>query len=145
MPANTRVIRRRIKSVRNTAQITKAMQMVAAAKMRKAQQMAASDRQFFYADQYNNDFNWRSHYDTTAPEIIRQIGKRMTHYVAGLGTSGTFIGVARRLREFNDEIVLASVQGRSAQHVYDFRPERRCGSQVVYRRCREPGIGASRQ
>ena len=45
--------------------------------------------------------NWRAHYDTTAPEIIEQTGGRITHFVAGLGTSGTFVGAGRRLREFN--------------------------------------------
>lgn len=85
--------------------------------IRAAQKMAADqpDR-FFYADQYNNDFNWRSHYDTTGPEIIKQVGRRLTHFVAGLGTSGTFVGTGRRLREFNDEIVLASVQPDSPLH-----------------------------
>src|SRR5215813_10669855 len=53
---------------------------------------------YFYADQYNNDANWRAHYNTTAVEILDQIGDRLTHFVAGLGTSGTFVGVARRLR-----------------------------------------------
>jgi cysteine synthase B len=71
---------------------------------------------YFYADQYNNDFNWRSHYDTTGPEIIRQAGARVTHFVAGLGTSGTFIGTGRRLREFKADIVLASVQPDSPLH-----------------------------
>ena len=71
---------------------------------------------FFYADQYNNPFNWQSHYDTTGPEIIRQTGGRLTHFVAGLGTSGTFVGVGRRLREFNERIVLASVQPDSPLH-----------------------------
>ena len=56
---------------------------------------------YFYPDQYNNPGNWRSHYDTTAPEIIEQTGGRLTHFVAGLGTSGTFVGVGRRLREIN--------------------------------------------
>ena len=85
--------------------------------IRQAQQMndATPDR-FFYADQYNNDFNWRSHYDTTGPEIIRQAGPRLTHFVAGLGTSGTFMGTGRRLREFNPAIVLASVQPDSPLH-----------------------------
>jgi cysteine synthase B len=72
--------------------------------------------EYFYADQYNNDFNWRSHYDTTGPEIVRQAGSRLTHFVAGLGTSGTFIGVGRRLREYKKEIVLASVQPDSPLH-----------------------------
>ena len=85
--------------------------------IRTAQQMNESDPdKYFYADQYNNDFNWRSHFDTTGPEIIRQAGSRVTHFVAGLGTSGTFIGVGRRLREFNSKIVLASVQPDSPLH-----------------------------
>jgi S-sulfo-L-cysteine synthase (O-acetyl-L-serine-dependent) len=71
---------------------------------------------YFYPDQYNNDANWRSHYDTTAPEIIEQTGGRLTHFVAGLGTSGTFIGVGRRLRAFNPSIRLVSVQPDSPLH-----------------------------
>ena len=85
--------------------------------IRTAQKLNGQDRdRYFYADQYNNDFNWRSHYDGTGPEIIGQIGSRMTHFVAGLGTSGTFIGVGRRLREFNRGIMLASVQPDSPLH-----------------------------
>ena len=56
---------------------------------------------YFYANQYDNPANWRAHYLTTAPEIFEQTGGRITHYVAGLGTSGTFIGTARRLKELN--------------------------------------------
>lgn len=85
--------------------------------IRAAQRMYEdAPEHFFYADQYNNDFNWRSHYDTTGPEIIRQAGARLTHFVAGLGTSGTFVGTGRRLREFNPGIVLASVQPDSPLH-----------------------------
>lgn len=85
--------------------------------IRAAQQMNESDPdKYFYADQYNNDFNWRSHFDTTGPEIIRQAGSRLTHFVAGLGTSGTFVGVGRKLREHNHKIVLASVQPDSPLH-----------------------------
>ncbi len=85
--------------------------------IRMAQKMNdANAAKYFYADQYNNDFNWRSHYDTTGPEIIRQVGPRLTHFVAGLGTSGTFVGAGRRLREFNDEVVLASVQPDGPLH-----------------------------
>ena len=71
---------------------------------------------YFYPDQYNNPGNWRSHYDTTAPEIIEQTDGRITHFVAGLGTSGTFIGAGRRLREFNPAIRLISVQPDSPLH-----------------------------
>jgi S-sulfo-L-cysteine synthase (O-acetyl-L-serine-dependent) len=75
-----------------------------------------SPGEYFYPDQYNNEANWRSHYDTTAPEIIEQSGGRLTHFVAGLGTSGTFIGVGRRLRAFNPAIRLVSVQPDSPLH-----------------------------
>jgi cysteine synthase B len=77
---------------------------------------AADPSVYFYADQYNNDANWRAHYDTTGPEIIAQTGGRVTCFVAGLGTSGTFVGTARRLREFNPRIHLASVQPDSPLH-----------------------------
>ena len=77
---------------------------------------AADPDRYFYPDQYNNDFNWRAHYDTTGPEIYRQTGGRVTHFVAGLGTSGTFIGAGRRLRELNPAIALASVQPDSPLH-----------------------------
>ena len=77
---------------------------------------AAEPHLYFYVDQYNNAGNWRSHYDTTGPEIIEQTGGRITHFVAGLGTSGTFIGVGRRFREFNPSIRLISVQPDSPLH-----------------------------
>jgi cysteine synthase B len=71
---------------------------------------------YFYADQYNNDANWRAHYETTAPEILAQTDGRVTHFVAGLGTSGTFVGIGRRLREHRRDIRLISVQPDSALH-----------------------------
>lgn len=77
---------------------------------------AESPDRYFYPDQYNNDFNWRAHYDTTAPEIWEQTEGRVTHFVAGLGTSGTFVGTGRRLRELNPGITLASVQPDSPFH-----------------------------
>ena len=77
---------------------------------------AAEPGRYFYPDQYNNPGNWRAHYDTTAPEIIEQTGGRVTHFVAGLGTSGTFVGAGRRLREFNPAIRLISVQPDSPLH-----------------------------
>jgi cysteine synthase B len=77
---------------------------------------AETPDQYFYPDQYNNPGNWRAHYDTTAPEIIEQTGGRLTHFVAGLGTSGTFVGAGRRIREFNPAIRLISVQPDSPLH-----------------------------
>ena len=85
--------------------------------IREARRLYASDPQrYFYADQYNNDANWRAHYEGTGPEIIEQTGGRLTHFVAGLGTSGTFMGVGRRLREFNPDIRLISIQPDSPMH-----------------------------
>src|SRR5918999_698955 len=85
--------------------------------IREARRLFASDPdRYFYADQYNNDANWRAHYETTAPEILEQTDGRITHFVAGLGTSGTFMGVGRRLREFRRDIRLISVQPDSPLH-----------------------------
>src|SRR5215510_477819 len=79
--------------------------------IREARRMVAADPdRYFYPDQYNNEGNWRAHYDTTAPEIIEQTSGRITHFVAGLGTSGTFVGTGRRLRAFNPGIKLISFQ-----------------------------------
>jgi len=77
---------------------------------------AESPERYFYPDQYNNDGNWRAHYDTTGPEIIEQTAGTLTHFVAGLGTSGTFVGTARRLRQFNKSIKLISFQPATAFH-----------------------------
>jgi S-sulfo-L-cysteine synthase (O-acetyl-L-serine-dependent) len=85
--------------------------------IREARRLYASDPEhYFYPDQYNNDANWRAHYDTTAPEIIEQTSGRLTHFVAGLGTSGTFVGTGRRLRTFNPAIKLISFQPDSPFH-----------------------------
>ena len=71
---------------------------------------------YFYPDQYSNDENWKAHYRSTAPEIWEQTGGRITHFVAGLGTSGTFVGVGRRLKEYNPEIQIISMQPDSPLH-----------------------------
>src|SRR5208282_3527763 len=71
---------------------------------------------YFYADQYSNDANWRAHYETTANEIWRQTEGRITHFVAVLGTTGTFVGTTRRLKELNPKIRCISLQPDSAFH-----------------------------
>mgnify|MGYP006291988885 CR=1 FL=1 len=71
---------------------------------------------YFYADQYNNPANWQAHYRTTGVEIWRQTGGRVTHFIAGLGTSGTFTGTSRRLKQFNQDIQVYSVQPDSPLH-----------------------------
>jgi S-sulfo-L-cysteine synthase (O-acetyl-L-serine-dependent) len=71
---------------------------------------------YFYPDQYSNEANWRAHFEGTGPEIIEQTGGRITHFVAGLGTSGTFVGTGRALRRFNPAIKLFSFQPDSPFH-----------------------------
>ncbi|HSC29342.1 MAG TPA: pyridoxal-phosphate dependent enzyme, partial [Vicinamibacterales bacterium] len=77
---------------------------------------ASAPGRYFYADQYSNPVNWRAHYETTADEIVDQTRGRITHFVAGLGTSGTFVGAGRRLRELNAAITLVSFQPDSPLH-----------------------------
>jgi cysteine synthase B len=85
--------------------------------IRKAQEMiAAEPARYFYADQYSNDANWRAHYNGTAPEIWEQTGGRITHFVATLGTSGTFVGTSRKLKELSPRIQCISLQPDSAFH-----------------------------
>jgi cysteine synthase B len=79
--------------------------------IRRARALAASDpAKYFYADQYSNEANWQAHYHGTANEIWTQTAGRVTHFVAGLGTSGTFMGTTRRLRELNPRIQCISMQ-----------------------------------
>jgi cysteine synthase B len=95
---------------------TSAMEGSDGAILRARAMYAESPGVYFYPDQYNNPGNWRAHFDTTAPEILEQTEGRLTHFVAGLGTSGTFVGVGRRLREVNPTIRLISVQPDSPLH-----------------------------
>jgi cysteine synthase B len=85
--------------------------------IREVRRLVAEDPdRYFYPDQYSNESNWRAHFDTTGPEIIEQTGGRLTHFVAGLGTSGTFMGTGRALRRFNPAIKLISFQPDSPFH-----------------------------
>ena len=77
---------------------------------------AADPERYFYPDQYNNPANWKAHFDGTGPEIIEQTGGRITHFVTGLGTTGTFVGVTRRLRELNPRLKAIAVQPESPLH-----------------------------
>ena len=83
----------------------------------KAQELASSEPDlYYYANQYDNPANWESHYLTTGPEIIQQTEGCLTHFVAGMGTSGTLIGVGRYLQEYNPAIELIAVQPDSPLH-----------------------------
>lgn len=86
-----------------------------------AQQIAremfeAEPGKYFYPDQYNNDANWLAHYESTANEIWEQTEGRITHFLTGLGTSGTFVGVVRRLRELSPSLQAFAVQPESPMH-----------------------------
>lgn len=85
--------------------------------IRRARELAAREpERFCYMDQYSNNANWKAHYETTGPEIWRQTAGRVTHFVAGLGTSGTFMGTVRRLRELNPALQAISMQPDSPFH-----------------------------
>jgi len=85
--------------------------------IRMARQLAAEHPDtYFYADQYSNDANWKAHYFMTANEIWQQTQGRVTHFVAMLGTSGTFVGTTRRLKELNPAIKCISLQPDSSFH-----------------------------
>lgn len=84
--------------------------------LRARQIIAAEPGKYFYPDQYSNPSNWRAHYKTTANEIWEQAAGRITHFVAGLGTSGTFVGTTRRLKELNPAIRCVSLQPDAAFH-----------------------------
>jgi cysteine synthase B len=85
--------------------------------IRKCREMYESDpSRYYYPDQYNNPANWKAHFETTGPEILEQTGGRITHFVAGLGTSGTFTGVTRRLRRDMPGVKCYSAQPASGFH-----------------------------
>ena len=84
--------------------------------LRAREIIAAEPGKYFYPDQYGNAANWGAHYRTTANEIWEQTAGRVTHFVAGLGTSGTFVGNTRRLKELNPAIRCISLQPDSSFH-----------------------------
>ena len=77
---------------------------------------ARQSERYFYADQYNNPANWQAHYHGTGPEIWRQTAGQATHFVAGLGTSGTLMGTGRRLKDYNPAIEIVSIEPDSPFH-----------------------------
>lgn len=85
--------------------------------LRKVREIVEADPQaYFYANQYGNESNWRAHYFGTAPEIIRELGDRLTHFVAGVGTSGTVMGNGRRLKEHDPRIEIVGVEPDDELH-----------------------------
>jgi len=88
--------------------------------IRKARAMAAEEpEKYFYPDQYSNPANWKAHFETTGPEIWEQTRGALTHFVAGLGTTGTFVGVTRYLKSMSRRVVCVSMQPDGPMHGLD--------------------------
>ncbi|HYE66220.1 MAG TPA: cysteine synthase family protein [Pyrinomonadaceae bacterium] len=117
LPQNASAERKRILRIYGAEIIeTDPMQATDGAQLRARELVASHPEKYFYPDQYNNDANWRAHYEGTAPEIWEQTEGRITHFITGLGTSGTFVGTARRLKEYDPTIRAISVQPDSPFH-----------------------------
>ena len=117
LPANANVERKRMLRLYGAELIeTDPLTGADGAQLRAQEIAAAEPAKYFYPDQYNNDANWRAHYEGTGAEIWAQTEGRVTHFVAGLGTSGTFTGVGRRLKEHDARVRLLAVQPDSPLH-----------------------------
>ena len=117
LPQNASATRKRILKLYGAEIIeTDQMQGTDGAQIKAKELVAAFPDKYFYPDQYNNEANWQAHYATTAPEIWQQTNGRITHFVAGLGTTGTFVGTSRRLKEYNPKIQTISMQPDSPLH-----------------------------
>lgn len=111
LPANASDERKRILRAYGAELIlTSPFEMTDGAQREARRIFSEEPERYFYCDQYSNENNWKAHYQTTAPEIWKQTQGRITHWVAGLGTTGTFIGTTRRLKEFNPNIRCISFQ-----------------------------------
>jgi len=117
MPENISLERRRILEAYGAELILTSSREGADGAIRMARQLyAESPETYFYPDQYSNPANWQAHYKSTAVEIYQQTGEQITHLVAGMGTSGTFTGCGRRLKELNPTIHLVAMQPDSPMH-----------------------------
>lgn len=117
MPTNVSIERKRILSAYGANIIYTDAGEGSDGAIRKARELAVAEpEKYFYADQYSNDANWQAHYYGTANEIWQQTQGRITHFVAMLGTSGTFVGTTRRLKELNPGVQCISLQPDSAFH-----------------------------
>ncbi len=96
--------------------LTDPMEGTDGAQRRVKEIVEAEPDRYFYPDQYNNDANWRAHYDGTGTEILKQTDEQVTHFVTGLGTTGTFMGVSRRLKAHDSSIQCVAMQPETAMH-----------------------------
>jgi S-sulfo-L-cysteine synthase (O-acetyl-L-serine-dependent) len=117
LPKNASLERKRILRLYGAEIIeTDAMQGTDGAQIAAKELVAKYPEKYFYPDQYNNEANWKAHFLTTAPEIWWQTHGQITHFVAGLGTTGTFTGITRRLKEFNPNLEAVAMQPDSPLH-----------------------------
>jgi cysteine synthase B len=117
LPVNASEERKRILAAYGAELVLTSADEASDGAIRRARAIYAEHpEKYFYPDQYSNPANWRAHYETTAAEIWEQTGGRLTHFVAALGTGGTFVGTARRLKELNPRIRCISLQPDSAFH-----------------------------
>jgi len=117
MPSNVSIERKRILQAYGAHMIYTDPDEGSDGALRKARELyAAEPHRYFYADQYSNDANWRAHYHGTANEIWQQTEGHITHFVAMLGTSGTFVGTSKRLKALNPRIRCISLQPDSPFH-----------------------------
>jgi len=117
VPANLSVERRRILRAYGADLIFTPATEGTDGAQRAAQALADSaPHRYWYLDQYANEANWRAHFDSTGPEILDQTRGRITHFVACLGTTGTFVGVGRYLRKIASHVRLIAVQPDSPFH-----------------------------
>ncbi|HUF09138.1 MAG TPA: cysteine synthase family protein [Rhodothermales bacterium] len=120
MPSNASEPRKRILRAYGAEVIlTDPLEGTDGARRLVTEMVAANPELYYYADQYNNDANCRAHFETTGAEILQQTGGRVSHFVAALGTTGTFTGVARRLKLSNPETRTLAVQPDSALHAIE--------------------------
>jgi len=117
LPASATIERKRILTAYGAELVLTPADEGSDGAIRRAREIYAEDPvRYFYPDQYSNPANWRAHYQTTAVELWEQTRGRLTHFVAGLGTSGTFVGTTRRLKELNPAVCCISLQPDSAFH-----------------------------
>jgi cysteine synthase B len=117
VPGNASPERKRMLSAYGANVIyTDPMEGTDGAQSRVKKLVAENPDEYFYPDQYNNPANWQAHYRTTALEIYDQTGRGVTHFVAGIGTSGTFVGTSRRLKELNPGVRCISFQPDTPLH-----------------------------
>ena len=117
LPENASVERRRILQAYGAEMVFSPADESSDGAIRLCRKLYLADPDaYFYPDQYNNPANWKAHFDGTGPEIIEQTGGTLTHFVASMGTSGTFMGVTRRLRRDLPEVKCYSAQPSSGFH-----------------------------